>query len=290
MTENERPVAFIAMEFDSDHWRDKRYKVIKEELEHVGYVCVRADEIRTSGPSVDEVCRLLKEADLVVIDSSGDSPSVSYEIGYCHGIGRATDSILLLRYKDENTNENTKLPFSYQHYRHRFYKDLKHLRRLIRDYCNIIEPLSDDQLGYTFTFSFTPEAGFGYIKNGAFCIFDALGEKGFSGRCECYTAEQYSIPGHFFSVGIILRYADGALTPEYKWWLSLQDFVEKFTERFKGSITLEQESEMVEICEIKTHLNPCGAAEFINGRITRLYGTDNNSFLSSYAQAQQSTR
>ena len=133
--------AFVAMRFSCPPWRDKVYLAIREELEKVGYKCVRADEIRTSGPVVDEVCRLLSKADLVIIDSSGDSHSVSYEIGYCHGVGRTADSTLLLKDNDE-------LPFNYQHYRHRIYRDVRHLRRLIRDYLGLIEPIRPDVLGY----------------------------------------------------------------------------------------------------------------------------------------------
>ena len=60
MTDNHRPTAFVAMQFESDHWRDKRYVAIREELEHAGFSCVRADELKTSGPVVDAPiqCRL----------------------------------------------------------------------------------------------------------------------------------------------------------------------------------------------------------------------------------------
>ena len=68
-----------------------RYLRIRAVLEEAGYSAKRADEIPTSAVVVEEVCRLLKESDLVVIDSTGDSHSVSYEIGYGHGIGRAPD-------------------------------------------------------------------------------------------------------------------------------------------------------------------------------------------------------
>jgi hypothetical protein len=121
------------MKFEADHWRDKRYTAISEELRNAGFEPIRADEIRTSGPVVDEVCRLLKEADLVVIDSSGDSHSVSYEIGFCHGALRPADTTLLLR-------SGSDLPFNYRHYRHRVYRDVRHLRRLVRDYLRISEP------------------------------------------------------------------------------------------------------------------------------------------------------
>lgn len=92
-----KPIAFVAMKFDSDHWSDRRYLAIKEELQNAGFTCLRADEIRTSGQVLEEVCRLLKEASLVLIDSTGDSHNVSYEIGYCHGAGRPSERTLLIR-------------------------------------------------------------------------------------------------------------------------------------------------------------------------------------------------
>jgi len=37
MKYEERPTAFIAMRFSDDHWRDKTYVAIREELEAAGY-------------------------------------------------------------------------------------------------------------------------------------------------------------------------------------------------------------------------------------------------------------
>jgi len=180
MDTGNRPVAFVAMKFDSDHWRDKRYRVIREELEQAGFDCMRADQINTSGSVVDEVCRLLKDAKLVIIDSSGDSQNVSYEVGYCHGIGRPTTATLLLR-SDAN------IPFNYRHFRHRVYKDLRHLRRLIRDYLKVPEPIVDEMYGYAFTFEFSEQAHAGYIYDGATCIFDALTQANSLARVSVYS-------------------------------------------------------------------------------------------------------
>ena len=46
--------AFIVMEFTKDPWHDKVYAAIRDVLEPAGYNCIRADEIRTSGPIVEE--------------------------------------------------------------------------------------------------------------------------------------------------------------------------------------------------------------------------------------------
>jgi len=41
MEMSNRPLAFVAMKFDSDHWKDKRYLAISEELEKAGYSSFR---------------------------------------------------------------------------------------------------------------------------------------------------------------------------------------------------------------------------------------------------------
>ena len=272
-----RPTAFVAMQFNGDHWRDKRYMIIREVLEEGGYKCVRADEIRTSGPVVEEVCRLLKTADLVVIDNSGSSHSVSYEIGYCHGVGRAQDTTILL-------SDNADLPFNYRHYRHRVYRDLRHLRRLLRDFLKISTPLTDDQIGYTFSFEFSKECSFGYILDGAECIFNALSHKHFTGRCDCYSAEHFGMADRYFSVAIAAHTPGRKKTPSYSFWRSLFHLVEIETKKFNGNITLvDVMSELSEVRAIKDSLIFCGGAEFESGQIVQYLGTeDEGNFFRRY--------
>jgi len=268
MNNDARPVAFVAMKFDSDHWRDKRYIIIREELDKAGFDCLRADQISTSGLVVDEVCRLLKEAKLVVIDSSGDSQSVSYEIGYCHGIGRPANTTLLLR-SDSN------IPFNYRHFRHRVYRDVRHLRRLIRDYLNLSEPILDGMYGYAFTFEFSEKASHDYIYDGAACIFDSLRELSFSGRAECYSIEHFGLGERLFTIGLVLRLPGRKTTPECTWWRKISQLVSKSADKSNGRITLDQMlSEMAAKGSLKDTFLPCGAAEFVNGSVTRLIGSE----------------
>jgi len=256
-----RPMAFVAMKFEDDHWRDNRYLIIRDELEKCGYQVCRADEINTSSAVVDEVCKFLENSDLVVIDSSGDSHSVSYELGYCHGCKRPLDRTLLIR-------DNSKIPFNYRHFRHRVYKDKRHLRRLIRDYLDISEPLIDDQYGYTFTFEFSEDATFGYILEGASCIFRALIENKLSGRCECFSAEQFLIPGR-------IRLPRGSNTPEYNDWIKIVKRVEQLTKYYEGRITLDPHmSELSEKKAMKAHFVNCGVAEFRSGKIVKSIESD----------------
>ena len=173
----------MAMKFDSNHWNDKRYVAISEVLEEAGYTPLRADQIKTSKPIVEEVCDFLTNSELVIIDSSGDSHNVSYEIGYCHGVGRSEDKTILIR-----QGEGNDIPFNYRHFRHFCYKDIRHLKRILRDWFSVTVPLTNDQLGYAFNIIYGSDCGeYGYDV--AKAIVTILERKKFSGRCEYYAAD-----------------------------------------------------------------------------------------------------
>jgi len=282
MTDYEdRPMAFVAMKFEDDHWKDKNYLIIRDELERCGYQVCRADEITTSSAVVEEVCDLLENADLVVIDSSGDSHSVSYELGFCHGVKRSLDTTLLIR-------DNAEIPFNYQHFRHRVYKDRRHLRRLIRDFLDISEPLTDTQMGYAFTFEFSENASFSYILDGASCIFKALIEAKLSGRVECYSGEQLTIPGRYFTVCIGVKMPRGSSTPEYSDWIKITNRVKELEKTYNGRISLDtQMSEFAEKLAMQRNFLDCGAAEFRSGRILKsIPSTDGTDFFSRFNEEE----
>jgi hypothetical protein len=87
--------AFVAMKYSSDPWRDKIYRVIADCLQEANIEPIRADAIRSSEGSAGEVLKMLEDADMVVIDTSGDSLSVAYELGYCHGIRKRAEDVTL---------------------------------------------------------------------------------------------------------------------------------------------------------------------------------------------------
>jgi len=270
-------IAFVAMRFSGDHWNDKNYLVIKEVVEEAGFKCIRADEIKTSGAVVDEVCIYLRDADLVVIDSSGDSQSVAYEIGYCHGVQRPPQRTLLLR-------DIANLPFNFRHYRHRVYSDTRHLRKLIRDFLDIYEPLRPDQCGYTFTFEFSDQAHHGYIFDGAVCIFTALQQLKFTGRCDCWSMEQFG-RDRLFSVGILLKRPKRPPTPDYDFWMKVAERVERLAAKTKGRITYVPAcSELSEKRAIQDGLLFCGAAQFDSGEIAHILAIpeDSESFFDHF--------
>ena len=267
------------MQFNDDHWKDKTYLVISEVVEEAGFRCVRADQVQTSGPVVNEVCRLLREADLVVIDSSGDSHSVSYEIGFCHGIGRPIQTTILLR-------NNAELPFHYRHFRHRVYRDTRHLKRLLRDFFSSSEPLRDDQYGYTFALDFEETTHFGYIVDGASCVFGALRKEKFSGRCECWSMEHFHRRERMFSVGIMLRRPKSPPTPDFNFWTRVAATVESLAAKTDGRISLcTLSSELSQKRAIQNVMIWCGAAQFHSGEIVHVLEDpeDRESFFDYYA-------
>ena len=269
----------MAMKFESNHWNDKRYIAISDILEEAGYSPLRADQIKTSNPIVDEVCRLLENAELVIIDSTGDSYSVSYEIGYCHGVDRPQQKTILIRQGDGGD-----IPFNYRHFRHHCYKDLRHLKRLLRDWFSITLPLTNGQLGYAFNFIVGSDAGeYGYSV--AKAIVSILNRKKFNGRCEYYAADGITF-------GLIDRYLIGVglkntknEVPSLNWWI---DFKKKLSTEIETVDGLELDihsSELGELSSFRANFLLRGAVQFVKGDPSIVLNPDSpesDSFFTSY--------
>lgn len=263
--------AFVAMKFNGDHWKDKRYLVIRDILKEAGYDPIRSDQIKTSGSVVDEVCRYFKEAPLVVIDSTGDSHSVSYEIGYCHGIARAPEKTILLR-------QGSDIPFNYRHFRNLCYKNLKHLRRLLRDWLNVIVPLKDDHFGYTFSFEVLSGAS-DYGAVAAECLLQSLKKFKFSGRAEFFASDARFGKDAFYMLGLGLRFTDKPagqkFVPDYNWWMKFRsDFVSRV---HKANCFLKHADTMSEMNELgaqRQNMLLRGVAQFEKGIPWNIIGGD----------------
>lgn len=267
---NDRQSAFVAMKFDSDPWNDRRYNIVREVLEDAGFEVVRGDEIRTSGNVADEVCRRLKESDLVVIDTTGDSHNVSYELGFCHGIQRDPGTTLLIR------QAGLAAPFNYQHYRQLQYRDLRHLRRMLRAWLDVSIPLTADQLGYSLNIRLSPKHEDMYGIVVAEIVIDVLREITFSGRCEYYAHDGFIIgmPDSYI-VGLGLRASSRRKKLDYEWWKLLVAHIDKALEKFETGLTLDTVcSEFNEMRAIRHWSMLRGVAEFENGVPVRLLGID----------------
>jgi hypothetical protein len=186
----ELSTAFVAMKFDGDSSNDKRYIAIRDVLEEAGYDVKRGDALQSSGAVMPEVFNYLKSAEMVVIDTSGDSHNISYELGYCHGIDRDPASVILLRREQE-----PRAPFNSAHYRHLQYKNLRHLKRLLQERLSISIPLRGDDLVWVMIFDQGRVTEYGTPI--AKAVVAALIDRGFIGRCEYYAGNTFVGPADY---------------------------------------------------------------------------------------------
>lgn len=107
-----KPVCFVVMQF-TDEYNVLYADVIKPTCESYGYEVIRADDYYTSGLIIDDITMSINESTLIIADITPDNPNVFYEVGYAHGVGKAT--ILLSDRKRE------KLPFDLSGFRTLFY-------------------------------------------------------------------------------------------------------------------------------------------------------------------------
>ncbi len=110
----QKPRAFVVMQFSAAF--DALYnEVIKPTCEKFGYEVVRADDIYKTGLIIEDITRSIQEASIVIADITPDNPNVFYEVGYAHGIKKAT---ILLSERERKT-----LPFDVSGFRTLFYDD-----------------------------------------------------------------------------------------------------------------------------------------------------------------------
>jgi hypothetical protein len=273
--------AFVAMKFDGDPWNDRRYMTITEILEEAGFHVTRGDEVRSAAPVMSDVTRFLGSADLVVIDSTGDSHNVSYEIGFCHGMNRDPTTMVLLR------KAGDPIPFNYSHYRHLQYRDIRHLRHLLRHRLEITVPLSDAQTAYCFAFVWDDEPGM-YGSDAAEAVVQALEEIRFTGRCEYYAADRFGA-GNLYVVGLGLQ----SLRPRRKlaleWWWAFVDKVSHALVTRTQKLRLAPElSGFHELLEIRGDQLSRGAAEFSHGRVVQILSgrSDDKSWFEAVAMGR----
>ena len=125
--EVDEKLIFILMKFDSRNQElSRHYSAIRSAVREVDPTlhCLRLDKIRGSIKLADVAREKIAECRLAVIDLSGNSPNVFYELGFAHGIKK---ECILVAHSD------TDLKFYPREYKILIYENREELRSLLED-------------------------------------------------------------------------------------------------------------------------------------------------------------
>lgn len=107
-----RPQVFVVMQF-TDEYTALYREVIEPVCSEYGYEVVRGDNVYTSGLIIEDIVQSIRASSLIIADITPNNSNVYYEVGFAHGIGKAT--ILL------SDRIREKLPFDISGFRLLFY-------------------------------------------------------------------------------------------------------------------------------------------------------------------------
>ena len=108
----QKPTAFVVMQYTYE-FNALYTEVIEPTCEKYGLKAIRGDDIYSTGLILDDIIRSIQECFVIIADITPNNPNVFYEIGYAHGMGKAT--ILL------SDKKRDKLPFDISGFRTLFY-------------------------------------------------------------------------------------------------------------------------------------------------------------------------
>lgn len=108
----ETGLCFVLMPFD-DSLTAVYEHGIKPQIESMGLVCKRADELYTSQGVLSDIWDSLQKAEVIIADCTNKNPNVMYELGLCHALWKKV--ILLSQHKDD-------VPFDLRQWRFLLYE------------------------------------------------------------------------------------------------------------------------------------------------------------------------
>ena len=106
-------LCFIIMPY-TDKLNPIYENIIKPVIKDLKLECLRADEIFTSKPIIEDIWNNIKKARFLIADLTDRNPNVFYELGLAHALNK---EVILLT---QNIND---VPFDLQHLRYIFYQD-----------------------------------------------------------------------------------------------------------------------------------------------------------------------
>lgn len=109
----EEDLCFVLMPFNPSFDRIYREQ-IKPSAEALGFKCIRADDIFSPTPILEDIWIHILKSKVIIADVTGRNPNVFYEIGIAHTVGRPVIII---------TQDKSDVPFDIAHYRYFVYSD-----------------------------------------------------------------------------------------------------------------------------------------------------------------------
>ena len=105
----EQNKVFVGMQFDTT--TDEIYEVIKKACIDNGLEPNRVDELVGASSIINDIERLIEEAEFIILDLTYSNANVYYELGYAFGSENRESDILLL------AKDGTDLKFDVRHRR-----------------------------------------------------------------------------------------------------------------------------------------------------------------------------
>lgn len=100
---------FVLMQFSED--LDIVYGTIKKELDNIGFICNRADDISGSPIIFNKILTEMFSSRFIIAELTHNNPNVFYELGIAHSFKESTN-IILIKQKSE---QNIAYPFDLKH-------------------------------------------------------------------------------------------------------------------------------------------------------------------------------
>lgn len=130
---------FVLMQFSED--LDIVYGTIKKELDSIGFICNRADDISGSPIIFNKILTEMFSSRFIIAELSHNNPNVFYELGIAHSFKESSNIIII----KQKSKEAVSYPFDLKHLQYIEYTpdNLKLLTAQIKNYINNNKYLSD---------------------------------------------------------------------------------------------------------------------------------------------------